>query len=339
MSIIMKNSLFGILLITLIYSCSGSKNEHAATEPTQKNIDSLLNLYPDSIPLLLFRGNQALGEYRFYDAMADGARAFRLDSTNTDVRMLYAQSLNNKSDRTIEDVSNAQRHFRYIVLNEPKNTDALVALATTYRYLQDVDNAFKYVNEALKVDVKKREAYALKGSLYMDMKNFDLAKSSYETAVQQDPNFYEAYLHLAIIYHKEMNPVCLEYYQTAYELNPSDPELLYSWAFALEFFGKIEESKAKYRILAQNDDRFYKSRGLFHLGHIKQREENQIDSALYFYSQAINYKKDYVEAYHNRGMCYELKGNIQSAKREYLEALKYNQDFQLSIDAYNKIAE
>lgn len=339
MSIIMKNSLFSILFLLFFYSCSDTPKENNGTQPTKDNIDSLLTLYPDSIPLLLFRGNEALKEYRFYDAQADGARAFRLDSMNTDVRMLYAQSLNNKANRTIEEVASAQRHFRYVVLKQPKNTDALVALATTYRYLQDVDNAFKYVNEALKIDVKKREAYALKGSLYMDLEKYDLAKSSYETAVQQDPEFYEAYLHLAIIYHKELNPVCLEYYQTAYELNPSDPELLYSWAFALEFFGKTDESKEKYRLLAENEDRFYKSRGFFHLGHIKQREENQIDSALYFYTKAIDNKKDYVEAYHNRGMCYELKGNIQSAKREYLEALKYNKEFQLSIDAYNKLAQ
>lgn len=333
----MKNSLLIVFLVALIASCSGNKKEIAAVEPTPNNIDSLLNLYPDSIPLLLFRGNEAIKEYRFYDALVDGARAFRLDSMNVDTRMLYAQSLNNKANRTIEEVSNAQRHFHYVVFKQPENTDALIALATTYRYLQDADNAFKYVNQALKIDVKKREAYALKGSLYMDMESYDLAKSSYETAVQQDPGFYEAYLHLAIIYHKEKNPVCLEYYQTAYELNPKDPEFLYSYAFALEFFGKVEESKAMYRIMAKNEEKYYKARGLFHLGHIKQREENEIDSAIYFYSQAIDNQKDYVEAYHNRGMCYELKGDIQSAKQEYLSALKYNEEFQLSIDAFNKL--
>lgn len=328
---------FSILLIALITSCSNGSKENTGVEPTVNNIDSLLTLYPDSIPLLLFRGNEALKEYRFYDALADGARAFRLDSMNVDVRILYAQSLNNKANRTIDEVATAQRHFRYVVFHQPKNTDALVALATTYRYLQDTENAFKYVNEALKIDVKKREAYALKGSIYMDLENYKLAKSSYETAVQQDPEFYEAYLHLAMIYDKEKNPICLEYYQTAYELNSTDPELLYSYAFALEWYGKVNESKDLYRKMAENEDKYYKSRGLFHLGHIKQRLENQIDSAIFFYSQAIFTQKDYVEAYHNRGMCYELKGDIQSARQEFLEALKYDEEFQLSIDAYNNL--
>ncbi len=334
----MKNSLFLIISLFLVYSCSNnSTDKNKSVQPTASNIDSLVLLYPDSVPLLIFRGNEALKNYRFFDALADGARAFRLDSSNVDARMLYAQSLNNKSNRSIEEVAIAQRHFKYIVSKQPKNTDALVALATTYRHFQDVDNAFKYVNDALRIDPKKREAYALKGSIYMDLKNYDLAKSSYETAVQQDPNFYEAYLHLAVLYHKDQNPISLEYYQTAYELNPKNPEFLYSWAFALESFGKIEEAKEKYRLMSQNEEKYFKARGLFHLGHIKQRLENQVDSAIYFYTQAINNQYDYIEAYHNRGMCYELKGDNQSAKQEYLEALKYNRDFELSIEAFNRL--
>ena len=131
----------------------------------------------------------------------------------------------------------------------------------------------------------------------------------------------------------------MEYYQTAYELQPSDAELLYSWAFAEEFFGNTEDAKTLYRKLSDDEDRYYKARGYFHLGHIKQRLENEVDSALFFYSKAIDTQKDYVEAYHNRGMCYELKGNIYSARDEYLNALKYDKTFQLSIDAYNKLSK
>lgn len=334
----MKYSFLVVFLIATIVSCKSKSSDKNAIQPTKENIDSLLTVYPDSIPLLLFRGNLAIDEYRFFDALADGARAFRLDSNNLKVRMLYATSLNNKANRSMDEVANAQRHFRFIILNEPKNTDALVAIASTYRHMQDVENAFKYVNQALKIDSKKREAYALKGSIYMDLENFELAKSSYITATQQDPEFYEAWLHLAIIYHKENNPICLEYYQTAYELQPKDSELLYSWAFAEEFFGKTEKAKALYRKLLTDEDRYYKSRGYFHLGHIKQRVENEVDSALFFYSKAIDTKKDYVEAYHNRGMCYELKGNVYSARDEYLNALKYDKEYQLSIDAYNKLS-
>jgi len=332
-----------ILILTLtstLFSCLRSNNKEAQTiELTAENIDSLLNISPDSVSLLLFHGNLALQDYRFLDALSDGARAFRLDSNNIEVRMLYALALNNKENRTIEDITTAQRHFQYVLNKQPTNTDALVAIATTYRSLQDVENAFKFVNEALRIDPKKREAYALKGSIYLDLENYKLAKSSYETAVQQDPTFYEAYLHLAMIYHREANPLSLEYYQTAYELKPNDAELLYSLAFAQESFGKWNEALENYRLLAENKDAYYKSHGLFHIGHIKQRKTNEIDSALHYYSQAIKTDKQYVEAYHNRGMCYEIKGNIQSAKLEYMTAIRLDKNFQLSIDAYQKLID
>ncbi|HNS42988.1 MAG TPA: tetratricopeptide repeat protein [Taishania sp.] len=332
-----KKFFFLSLFIVLISACGGKTTKNIAVQPTTSNIDSLLALYPDSIPLLLFRGNEALKDYRFFDALADGAKAFRLDSLSPDTRMLYAQALNNKENRTVEEVLNAQRHFQFVLFKQPENTDALVALAATYRYMQDVDNAFKYVNKALKIDKKKREAYALKGSLYVDLENYSLAKSSYETAIQQDPNFYEAYFHLAALYHRENNPICLEYYQTAYELNKTNPEFLYSYAYALESFEKYDDAKVYYRKMEQEKEKYYRARGYFHLGYLKQNLENQVDSAIYFYSEAINTMKNYVEAYHNRGMCYEKKGLIQEAKQEYMSALKYDDKFQLSIDAYNKL--
>jgi len=325
-----------IIIFPYFIACSNSSknpNQLATSIP----IDSLIAQYPDSISLRLQRGNKALEEYRFFDALADGAHIFRLDSNQIETRMLYAQALNNKSDRTIEDVANAQRHFQYVLQHDKQNIEALVALAGTYRYLQDSENAFKYVNDALRIDPKKKEAYALKGSLYLDLKNYKLAKSSYETAIQQDPTFYEAYLHLAVLYHQEANPIALEYYQTAHELQPKDPELLYSLAFAQETFGKWDEAKENYHLLSDNKDKFYKARAFFHLGHIKQRKENEIDSALYYYSQAIKMQKNYVEAYHNRGMCYELQGNIQSAKREYTQAIQLDKNFSLSSEALERL--
>lgn len=131
----MKYHFLLILLVVVMASCKNKSTEKSAIQPTKENIDSLLNLYPDSVPLLLFRGNLAIDEYRFFDALADGARAFRLDSNNLKVRMLYAESLNNKANRTMDEVANAQRHYKYIVFNEPKNTDALVSLAATYRHM------------------------------------------------------------------------------------------------------------------------------------------------------------------------------------------------------------
>lgn len=324
------------LLCTLFSSC-GDEPKSVVVKATADNVDSLLQVYPDSVELLIMRGNLAFEDYRFTDALADGAKAFRLDSNNLDARLLYANAQNNKPGRTVADVALAQRHFKYVLDRQPKNTDALIALATTYGFQQDFENAFKYVDAALRIDPKKRDAYVFKGSMFLLMGDMDKAKSSYETAVQQDPNFYEGYLRLGAIYHSEKNPICLEYYTTAYKLMPSDPETIYSLAYAYEQFGGYKEAEQLYREMAQlEDDKYYIARGLFHLGYLKQFQEKDLDSAIYYYTSAIDTKTDYVEAYHNRGVCYEGKGDKQSALFNYGKALHYDPNFEISREAAQK---
>ncbi len=327
--------LAAVLALTF-FSCE-EKEAPVLIKATPENIDSLLQVYPDSVELLVMRGNIAFDDYRFSDALADGAKAFRLDSNNIDARMLYAQAQNNKLGRTLADVELAQRHFQYIISVEPKNTDALVGLATTYGFQQDFEQAFKYVDNALRIDPKKRDAYVFKGSMYLILGNIDRAKSSYETAVQQDPNFYEGYLRLGALYENEGDSICLEYYTTAYQLKPGDPETMYSLGYAYEQFGKVEEAKKYYREMAHLErENYYVSRGLFHLAYLKQFYENEVDSAIYYYTSAIDTKNDYVEAYHNRAMCYESKGDKQSALYNYSKALEYDPSFKLSSEAVEK---
>ena len=336
----MKNAFLfaGLIVSLLVFTTScGEKNEKSIVAATPSNLDSLLNIYPDSVELLMMRGEIAIKDYRYNDALADAARAFRLDSNRLEVRMLFAQCQNDKPNRTVSDVQSAQRHFRYIVKQEPKNTKALVSLATTYGYQQDFETAFKYVDRALKIDPKNRDAYVFKGSMFLLMERVDLAKSSYETAIQQDPSFFEGYIRLGAIYQAEGDSICLEYFTTANKLQPKNPEGMYTLAYAKQEFKKYKEAKLLYRKMAQTDTSdYYVSRGLFHIAYIQQFYENQLDSAIYYYTSAIETDGIYIEAYHNRGMCYDEKGNVSEAMKNYARVLEINPGFELSRQAAAK---
>ena len=332
----MKKLIYSTLFLAAlaVSSCKGEKP--AGPVATLNSIDSLLALYPDSIPLLVFKADQLSNEYKYYDAIEYAAKAYRLDTTNLESRHLYAKCLNNKQDRSFAEIATAQRHFQYILKRDPKNADVMVELASTYMAMQDNETAMELVDNALRIDKRNRDAYVLKGTIFRTIGKMDLAKSSNETAIQMDSKFYPAYIFLGAIYQSENNSVAVEYYKTAYELNPI-PELLYAHAYALEQFGKLEEAKDLYRQLAKTKDMRYSSVGNFHLGNVKQNLEKQIDSALYFYSIAIDIDKDYVEAYHNRAMCYEAKGDYTNARFEYLKALEIDPEFKLSETAFERI--
>ena len=197
-------------------SCGGSNKQNNLP----KDLDSLLVMFPDSVELLVQHGNKMMKELNFDKALADGAKAYRLDSISSNTKMLYADILNNRPNRSMEDVSIAQRIYKSVIKQEPKNTKALVALASTFSQQMDFDQSFEYINRALKIDSRYRDAYTMKGSNYLllsklnpekdgtpSKKYMDLTKSSYETAVQQDPKFFEAYLMLGSLYESEGNEI------------------------------------------------------------------------------------------------------------------------------------
>lgn len=315
-------------LAILMVSCDSVETETTTAE--SKNIDSLLVAQPDNIDLLIKRGEQRFKNYEYDLALVDAAKAFRLDTNNLAGQMLYAEVINNRSNRTPQEVGTAQRIYAKIIRKAPRNVRGLVGLASTFSYMHQWEQSFKFINDALKVDKHYREAYVLKGSNYYQMGDMDKAKSSYETAVQQDPKFFEAYFKLGLIYQDENDIRCIEYFKTVCNLKPEILEFKYQLAYAKQAFGEIEEAKILYREMAHDTVEFYLVRGLFHQGWIKHFVDEDIDSAMYFYQSALKTEPRYVEAWHNLGMCHDAIGNKTGALESFAKALKYNPGFELS---------
>lgn len=319
---------FSIVVSMLIASCGESGKNTNPVEYTGAQLDSVLRLHPDSVNLLVRHGNEAIEELRFDVAMADGAKAYRLDSSRLDTRTLYATALLNKLNYTTEDVIRARKQFNYIIKKDSKNPKALVGLATTYSFFQDNEKAFKYINQALRIDPKYRDAYLLKGSIYRNLGNFERAVSSYETAVQQDPDFTIGYLWLGSLYEMKEDPICIEYYTTAYRLEPKNPDVIYSLAYAKQKFGKEKAATGLYRKMIRLDSTYYEA--YFQIGYMKQFSEKDLDSAMYFYEKVVDLEPKHVESYHNMGLIYEERKDLTNALFSYAKALKNNPDFELT---------
>jgi tetratricopeptide (TPR) repeat protein len=316
------------LLTILLFSCGSSDKKNKTVDYTGAQLDSVLKIYPDSIELLLKHGNEAIEDLKFDIAMADGARAYRLDSSRLDARSLYAEALLNKTNHTTDDVIRARNQFKFIIKKDWKNPKAMVGLATTYSFFQDNENAFKFINQALRIDPKFRDAYLLKGSIYRNLGNFERAVSSYETAVQQDPDFTVGYLWLGSLYEMKENPICLEYYTTAYSLEPKNPDVIYSLAYAKQKFGKEKSANSLYRKMIRLDSTYYDA--YFQIGYMKQFSEADLDSAMFYYEKVLEIEPRHVETYHNVGLIYEDRKDISNALLSYAKALKHNPDFELT---------
>ena len=330
----MKLYLF-IFLSVLFISCNEARNNENKKAESHRDLDRLLKLNPNNVLLLVERGNNYLKSYNYDKALADGAKAFRLDSLNINARCVYAEALNNRAARTVVDVATAQKHFQHILKKQPGNKKIYISLASTYTQQGDFEKSFKYINDALRIDNKYRDAYVMKGTNYLTLGNRALAKSSYETSVQQDPKFFEGYLQLGFLYSEENSPLSTEYFRTAASLSPTSVDALYGIAFSLQQQGKFDESLRAYKELLQVKPKFYLA--LFNAGYIKQFEQNQLDSAEYYYRSAIELEPKFVKGWHNLGMCYATQGRKVDAYKAFATALKYNPDFELSRIEANKL--
>jgi tetratricopeptide (TPR) repeat protein len=319
--------LFGFILILFVFAIS-CQNKGAEPLNSTLSLDSLLLKYPDSVNLLVKHGELALTNFKYDIAIADAAKAFRLDSSRLDTRMLYADAICNNPAIQNADITKAQFHYQKLIKKDPKNIRALVGMAMTYTLRQDFDNSFKYINRALKINPRYRDAYILKGTNYRILGNLKLAISSYETAVQQDPSFYGGYLMLGALYESQKNSICIEYYTTAAQLQPSNPDVLYSLAYSKQIFGKEKEATVIYRKMLKLDNKYFEAN--CQMGYIKQFIDKDLDSALYFYNAALDIEPRHIEAYHNMGLIYEDKKDISNALLSYAKVLKYNPDFELT---------
>ena len=341
-------TVFFSLLFVGATSCE-TKEEVAEQKITASNIDSLLTAHPDSVALLIWRGEHLLKNHQYDEAMFDAAKVYRLDKKNVKTKMLFSDVLINRAGRSPQDVANAQSIYKDILKKEKKNKRALMGVAKTYSYQQDFEKSFEYINKVLRIDRKYRDAYVLKGTNYRLMGRMEEAKSSYETAVSLDPEYFIGYFFLANIYESEGNyQQSVQYFQNALELKPKpaemSSEILYRLAAAQKMLAdekqdldELERAKKYYRSLSNDTIDFYANRGYFHLAHIHQFIHEDIDSAVYYYNKALQEEPRHVESWHNLGMCYDYAGNKTKALQSFAKALNYNPGFTMSKDYADSI--
>lgn len=331
----MHKIIFFISFLFILAAC-GEKSQNANTtkaiaDLSIEELDSLIALDAENVEYLTAYGEKLLEEFRGDEALPALAKAFRLNSKDVHIKQLYASALINRMDKSVSEVETAIEKLLEVIIEQPQNKKAYLDIATGYSYFQDYENTFKYVNEALRLDNKYRDAYMTKGRTYYKMGNMKLAKSSFETAVQQDPEFFLGYLQLGWLYTEtEEYKQAVEYFTTASHLEKHSTDALYGVAYSQQMLERSEEALESYRHLLDVDSTYYLA--YFNQAYIKHYDQKEIDSAVYYYKKAIAIEPEFVKGWHQLGMCYLDQGNKETALIAFKKVLEYNPEFELTKD-------
>ena len=224
----------------------------------------------------------------------------------------------------------------------PAHIPCMLRRAEMHIHLRQYEDAFDKLNAVLRLQPLNREAYWMKGMIYRDQGNLDNAKSSFQTAVEVDPNFFDGFIALGLTYANALDTLAFGFFETAIELNPNSVEARYNLAYALQEFkptsrAYLTRARMEYMAIVELDPD--NAAASFNQGYIHLEYLQNYDSALHHFSKAINALPHYHQAFFNRGLANESLGKLADAKLDYREALGFKPDYTAAALALERVLE
>lgn len=292
---------------------------------------------PNSSDWLFKRAVFSLAKGDVETSKADLEQAIFIDTTNMDAHLLYGNLQLSMTDLEI-----SKFHYEYILERDSSNTGALIGMSKLYALLNNSAMADIYISSALHVDPYMAEAYFMRGIVFRSdyyetarQESWDIAVSSFQTCVEQDPDYYSAYIEMGVMYDQAGSELSLEYYNSALDIYPESQEAWYNVGMYHQSRANADEALRAYRKLNELDSAWadpYYNEGYVHLLLTKE-----LDSAVYYFTKATDIDPNYFQAYNNLGLTYETMGDMDNAKKSYQRAVEANPDFQLAKDNLNRL--
>jgi len=331
-----------VFLITKPDLLSGSDKPDVVTDslemveqltPQIADLSAQINGNPQNGELYYARANAYFDFGNMKFALEDYKQAYALDSTNAAHALGLSDCLFelNNADGAIGILKNYLKH-------DPKNTDILMNLGIDYFLLPkpQYQKAIEALNEILKIDVQNAEAYFYKGMIYKESGDTTKAISNFQTAVETEPDFYDAYMQIGLLYAAQDNDIAIKYFDNAINLNANSNEAHYAKAKYYQDKGRISEAIEYYKKIIVSDPQ--DADAIYNLATIYYGVDS-IKQAYRFYDLAIKQAPAKAMSYYGKGLCAEELKNIEEAISLYNQALNLDPELSLAQEQLLKLNE
>jgi len=279
---------------------------------------------------------EALGK-NLGPALGDLTKAVMIDSTKAEYFFSLADI-----DFATGHTHEARDAFETCIRLNPKNTEAILKLAELYFYVKKYPEAIDLIDNAIKINPYLAKEYFLKGMIFMEKRDTALAISSMKTAVEQDPKYFLAYIQLGVIFASKGNPLALNYYNTAIQLQPQNSEPYYDKGLFYQFGGDYDDALKAYGEIMQVDSVYQLPDTLckhayYNMGDIYFENKNDYSKSLDCFNQAIKSDTNYFMAYYGRANCYEKLNQPDKALADYAHSFNLNHSFKEAAKSYKRL--
>ena len=338
----MKKNLLFLGLLLALFACNNTPKPEKDNTPQEPKdpitVSEAIQLLSDSIAmdstdahLYQNRAKAYFANEQIGQAMIDINKSLQLDPNNIDTYLLLADVY-----YALGDQDNINATLNKAVEINSLDARPLVKLAELNLLQQNFNLAIGYVDKALSLSSYNPRAYFVKGMCYMAAKQDTVnALKNFQLASEQDATFYDPVEQISRIYAVQQPPYAMDYLRKAQRQFPDFPTARYELALYLQSHGEPEEALLHYdTLLMQRPDNYIV---IFNKGYVNYvyLEDNQ--AALDYFNQALAVNPNYLDAKYNKGRVLEQMGDYSQAMEIYKEVLKARPDYQLAIDAINRV--
>ena len=202
-----------------------------------------------------------------------------------------------------------------------------VAFAHNFRGLAYVDKgqyrmAMADYNSAINLDKNFVEAFNNRGNLYVNMGRYSQALQDYNEALSHDPKYFNAYYNRGILHLRsnELDEAISDFTQ-AINSKSDIADAFNKRGVAFSFKGEYKKSFADFTQALKLNNNFaeaYYNRGVIY--HLHQ----QYVPAIANFSEALRIKPDYIDARFSRGVSFAVLGKDDLAVKDFTDVLKIN---------------
>jgi len=310
-----------ILLLTGCKGCHSSNvvaddynnNPVFNSDPNLRQMTEHIKSNPGDASLYAIRAGMLLKLKMDSLAIKDYQKASSLDTNKAEYYGAIGQILFDDKD-----INGSLVWFQKALAKDPADPITHLKIANLFLYTRDYAKAFQQIDIALRKDVHNPEGYFLKGMLYKDMKDTLHSISSFQTALQEDPDFRDAAIQLALLYSAKKDPIAMQYLDNAYKKDSTDAFPIFARGVFYQNKGDLVNAKEEYRKCIIKDRHYIDA--YFNLGYILMHEDS-VEKAFRQYDIVVNLQPDNPTAYYDRGVCYENMKKKSEAIMDYRRAM------------------
>lgn len=321
-------------ITTLINGKAGATDTLVTIEaltPQIAAISQQIKQAPANPQLYLQRGDAYFNYGNLKYALLDYKHAYSLDSTTAAYAIGLADCYFevNYADSAILILERYLQH-------DPKNIDALLDVAQDYFLLPTpkYELALARLDDILKIDIQNSEAYFYRGLILKETGDTVKAIRSFQTAAETNPDYYDAYMQIGLLYADKNDPLAVKYFDNAIALNDSSNEAKYAKAKFLQDNGKLHEAISYYTKIIEKDPQ--DADAIYNLASIYYGVDS-MERAYRLFDISIKQNPSKPEAYFGKALCAEELGKTEEAISFYEQALNLNPDYKDAEEQLNKL--